>query len=189
MRPGGYLRHTSRPTQGPGFFRMNGDRVSNGQSSYETKMAMFWAALAAQCAGEPSVTGSRIVEALVRTNAVGKLCQHLQVDPQGVIDAVEDPQVLSFAECERRVRADLARKDLEFGSKEHQTSVQRRPLEPAVKGVFDAMLERHGNIGASPLELLLDLICATPTIADQLAPLGLTAESISAVLDDADRSF
>lgn len=154
------------------------------RSSSETKMAMFWAAVAVQCAGETHVTQSRIVVSLLRTKALKELCQRLQIAPAGVIAAVEDPHALSFEECERRVRRDLAGNGHEFASKEHQASIQLRPLEPVVKGVFHAVLEQYGQIGASPVELLLDLIRADPALAERLAPHGLTAESISAAIEE-----
>ena len=151
-------------------------------SSLETKRAMFWAALAAQCAGETQVTGSRIVAALFRADSVREFCSRAQIDSARVMDAVEDPQALSFAECERRVRSELAANGLELGSREHQETVQRRPLDPAVRGVFDRMIEQHGQIGVSPLELLLDLIRADAALAERLAPHGLSAEAIRAAI-------
>ena len=154
-------------------------------SSLETKRAMFWAALAAQCAEETQVTESRIVAALLRADSIKEFCSRAQIDGERVMDAVEDPQALSFAECERRVRSELAANGLELGSREHQDTVQRRPLDPAVRGVFDRMIERHGQIGVSPLELLLDLIRADAALAERLAPHGLNAEAIRAVISAA----
>jgi len=145
---------------------------------------MFWAAAAAQCAGETHLTGNRIVVALFRTGALRELCERLQIAPAGVIDAVEDPRALSFEECERRVREELAASGLEFASPAHRASVPLRPLDPGVKGVFDAVLERHGHLGVSPLELLLDLIRADPVLAQKLARQGLTAASIGEALGE-----
>lgn len=151
-------------------------------SSFETKLAMFWAAAAAQCAGETHLTRNRIVVSVLRTNAVMELCQRLHIAPADVIDAVEDPHALSFEECERRVRRDLAAYGHEFASKEHQASIQLRPLDPGVKEVFHTVMEQHGHLGVSPLELLLDLIRADPALAERLALHGLSADSISAAI-------
>lgn len=46
------------------------------------------------------------------------------------------------------------------------------------------MMERYGQVGVPPLELLLNLIRADPALAECLSPHGLTAESISAALED-----
>jgi hypothetical protein len=143
---------------------------------------MFWVALAVQCAGETHVTAKRIVAALLRTDSVREFCSGAKIDSERVMDALEDSDTLSFAECERRVRSELAANGLELGSKEHQDTVQRRPLDPAVRGVFDRMIERYGHIGLSPLELLLDIIRADPALAERLAPHGLNAEAIRAAI-------
>lgn len=143
---------------------------------------MFWVAAAAQCAGEICLTENRIVVSLLRTNAFREFCQRLHIAPDEVINAIEDPQALSFEECERRVRRDLAVNGHEFASQEHQASIQLRPLDPSVKGVFHAILEQQGQLGVSPLELLLDLIRTHPSLAQSLALHGLTADSISAAL-------
>lgn len=137
---------------------------------------MFWAALAAQCAGERTVTANRIVAALLRTPSVRALR-----DSADLFAAVDDPRTLSFAECELRVMQDLVDHSLELGSKEHQATVERRPLEPAVKPVFDALLLEDQFL-VSPLELLLALIRADPALAERLAPHGLTIDTISAAL-------
>jgi hypothetical protein len=106
-------------------------------SSLETKWAMFWAALAAQCAGETHMTANRIVAALLRANTIREFCSRAQIDSARVMNALEDPQRMTFEECERRVRSQLAVHGLELGSREHQATIQSRPLEPAVRGVFD----------------------------------------------------
>lgn len=155
---------------------------SDRRSSSETKLAMLWAAAAAHCAGETQLTGNRIVVSLLRTGAVRELCRRLQIAPAEVIEAVEDPRVLSFEECERRVRGELAGNGHEFASPEHRASVPLRPLDAGVKGVFGAVLERPGHLGVSPLELLLDLIRADPALAQILARQGLTAASIGAAI-------
>lgn len=147
--------------------------------SHEMKRAMFWAALAAQCAGERYVASNRIVASLLRTPSVRELCSRAQIDPARVFGAVDDPQALSFEECEREVMQDLADKGLELGSQEHLASVERRPLEPAMKAVFDAIEQRPDRSAIAPLELLADLIRADPALAERLAAHGLTAGAIS----------
>ncbi len=130
---------------------------------------MFWAACVAQCAEEPYVSGNRIVSAMLRTPSASALCSRLQIE-------VADPDTPSFDECERRVMQDLASRGVELGSKEHQAMVVRRPLEPAVKLVFDKLLDRQFLV--SPLELLLALIEGVPAVAERLARHGLTAHEI-----------
>lgn len=152
-------------------------RISN-----ETKRAMFWAALAAQHTGETHMTANRIAAALLRTDSIRELCARAQLDLGRLLDAVEDPQVLSFEECERLVWRELEEKGLEFASKEHQASVQRRPLQPEVLPVFSAILDRHGHMAASPLELLRDVLRADAALAARLAPHGLDAEAIDRAL-------
>ena len=147
-------------------------------SSNETKRAMFWVALAAQCAGEAHVTANRIAVGLLRTDAFRKLAERLRIVPADVIVAIEDPHVLSFEECERRVMQDLAAKGLEFASKEHQATVQRRPLEPPVKPVFDEILEEYGHLGVPPMELLRRVVSVEPVLAARLAEQGVTAEAL-----------
>jgi hypothetical protein len=139
----------------------------------ETKRAMFWTALVAQCAGEPVVTGRRIVAALLRTESIAAFCARAGIDSARVRDAVDDPAELPFDECVRRVEAELAEKGLAFASHEHQASVERRPLDPRVKGVFDDMIERHGQLGDTPLEVLFAVMRADPVLAGLLAPYGI----------------
>jgi hypothetical protein len=151
-------------------------------SSNETKWAMFWAALAAQCAGETSVTANRIAVALLRTDSFHRLAERLQLVPADVIAAIEDPRVPSFEECERRVRQELAGKGMELASKEHQATVELRPLEPPMKDVIGAILEEHGHLGVAPMELLRRVVKAEPVIAARLAEQGVTAEAMEEAL-------
>ena len=145
---------------------------------------MFRAALAAQCAGEPYMTANRIVASLLRTESVRELCSRAQIDIARVSEVVESSLTLSAEECERIVMKDLAEKGLEFASKEHQASVQLRPLEPHMREMVDDILERHGQLAIPPLELLLHVIRADPALADSIAPWGLTAEVIRAAVGE-----
>jgi hypothetical protein len=145
---------------------------------------MFWAALAAECSGETSMTANRIAASLLRTNTLRTFCSRAQIDDALLLSAIDDPQTSSFEECERRVMRKLAEDRIEFGSKEHQATVQRRPLEPVVRRVLDPIIERHGGIGVSPLVLLRDLIRAEPVLAERLAPHGLNLDAISAALEN-----
>jgi len=131
---------------------------------------MFWAACVAQCAEEPYVSANRVVSSMLRAPSVRALCSRLQIE-------VADPDTPSFDECERRVMQDLADKGLELGSKEHQATVVRRPLEPPVKLVFNQLLDRQFLV--SPLETLLALMEGIPAVAERLAAHGLTAETIA----------
>ena len=140
---------------------------------------MFRAALAAQSAGETHITAKRIVASLLRANTVREFCSRAQIDSARVFGAVDDPQALSFEECERKVMQDLADKGLELGSKEHQASVERRPLEPAMKAALDALEQRPDHSAIAPLELLVDLIRADSALAERLAAHGLTAGAIA----------
>ena len=150
----------------------------------ETKRALFWAALAAECAGETHVTGNRIAAALLRSDSVRDFCSRAQIESARVLDAVDDPQTLSFDECERRVRSELARDGVELGSQQHRARVQLRPIDPVVRGVLDLIIERHGHVGVSPLELLRDLIRADPSLAARLMPHGLDADAIHAAIEE-----
>ena len=154
------------------------------RSSHETKVAMFWAALAAQYAGEPDMTANRIVASLLRTDSVRELCSRAQVDIARVSEVVESALTLSSEECERMVMRDLAEKGLELGSKEHQAGVQLRPLEPRMRGVLDEILARHGQLAIPPLELLLHVVRADAALAESMAPHGLDAETIRAAVEE-----
>jgi hypothetical protein len=111
-------------------------------------------------------------------------CLREQIESARVLEALEDdPSRLSFDECERRVRNRLADQGVEFGSNEHRGTIQYRPVEPIVREVLDKVVEQHGNMGISPLELLLILIRADPALAERLAQRGLRADAISAALD------
>ena len=129
-------------------------------SALESKWAMYRAALAAQSAGETYITAKRIVASLLRANTVREFCSRAQIDSARVLDAVGN----------------------EFDSTEHQVPIVRRPLEPLVRGVLDKVIAQHGQIGVSPLELLLDLMRADPALAERLAPHGLNAAAISGEL-------
>lgn len=133
---------------------------------------MFWAALAAPCAGEPSITASRIVAALLRTETVRELCARARIDFAPLLAAVDDPGSLSFDDCEQQVRRELAETGIELGSKEHQATVQLRPIEPAVRRVFDEVLT------VTPLELLVKVMRADGRVAKRLAGVGLTVEVV-----------
>ena len=139
---------------------------------------MFWAALVAQCAGEAHVTASRIAAALLRTDAA-----RARLDSARMLAAVDDPQAVSFDECEQRVRRELAATGSEFASKEHQATVQLRPLEPHVQKAVSALIGRDGAILVTPLQLLLELLLADLTLAARLAPHGISVESIRAALE------
>ena len=139
---------------------------------------MFWVALAAQYAEETHVTANRIAVGLLRTDAFRKLAERLQIVPADVIAAIEDPHVLPFEECERRVTQDLAGKGMELASKEHQATVQRRPLEPAVEPVIGEILEEYGHLGVPPMELLRRVVLVDPALAGRLAEQGVTVEAL-----------
>jgi len=66
--------------------------------------------------------------------------------------------------------------------REYQARIEHRPVEPLVRSVLDKVIEQHGQIGISPLALLLDLMRADPALAERLAPHGLNAAAISAEL-------
>ena len=157
--------------------------MSTPPASLQTKRAMFWAALAAQYARESYVTRNRIVAALLRTESIADFCSRAHIDLARLLDAVDDPRSVSFRECERMVTADLAEKGLELGSVEHRATVQRRSIDPSVRPVLDAAIDRRGSIALSPLELLLDLIGADAVSPTTLASYGLTADSIRTELE------
>jgi hypothetical protein len=152
--------------------------------SLETKRALFWAALAAQCADETYVTRNRIVASLLKTASVEEFCSRMRIDVERIREAVEDPGILSFAECERRVRDELAEIGIELGSTEHFARVKLRPIDPAVREIFDVVLVRQGHVAVSPTELLLQLIRADPALARLFAHHGLTVDVIVNALRD-----
>jgi hypothetical protein len=145
----------------------------------ETRRAMFWAALVAQCSGETHVTASRIAASLLRAGSVRELCERLHIALPGVLDAANDPATLPFEECVRRVEAGVAEQGRELGSKEHQASVQPRPLEPAIEGVFRGVVERHGALSEAPAAFLREILRVDPVLAERLAPHGLTVGAIT----------
>src|SRR5688572_32315156 len=53
--------------------------VPRTRDSLETKWAMFWAALAAQCAGETHMTANRIAAALLRSEEHTLNSSHSQI--------------------------------------------------------------------------------------------------------------
>ena len=160
---------------------------SDRRYSLEMKRAMFWAALAAQCAGERYVTANRIVAALLRTPSISELCSRARIDSADLFHAVDDPETMSFEACERKVMRDLTDKRLELGSKEHQASIERHPLEPGVKPLFDAVEKRPARYAVQPVELLLDLIRSDRALAGRLEPHGLTARAITEALGEGER--
>ena len=138
---------------------------------HQTKKAMFWCALVAQCADEPTVTANRIAASLLRTTLVEEFCADAQLDITHLRDAVEDP-AKPFDECQQKIRSELAAKRIAFASNEHQASVQPRPLDPRVKPVFDGILERYDRLAIPPLDLLNELIRADAELARRLASHG-----------------
>jgi hypothetical protein len=134
----------------------------------ETRQAMFWVSLVVQCAGEPEVTANRIAVALLRTKSGRELLERRGTDPAAVIAALDAPGELSFEECARRMTADVEKKGLAFASKEHQETVEWRPLEPAVKKVFHEIIEREGALTIAPDELLLELMRVDPALATKI---------------------
>src|SRR5712691_7539928 len=118
-----------------------------GGASLETKRAMFWAAVVAECAGEPYVTASRVVASLLRTRSVIDLCDHEHIDSARVLDAVEDPRTMSFEACERTIIRELESKGVAFASREHRALVETRPMDPVLRPVVGNIIERYGHIG------------------------------------------
>lgn len=157
---------------------MQVERLNGRHPAHETRLAMFWAALVAQCAGEAQVTASRIAAALLRTDTA-----RARLDSVRVLSAADDPQAISFEECEQRVRRELAASGTEFASKEHQATVQLRPLEPHVRTVLGQLIDRDGAILVPPLPLLLELLLAHPALAARLASHGLSVESIRGAME------
>lgn len=150
--------------------------------SLESRRAFFRAALAAQCAGETHVMQRRVIAALLRTDSVRDFCARAQIDSARVMGAADGAGALPFHECERRVNEELAEQHIALGSSEHRAAVRLRPLDPRVRAVVDALIERDGCIDVSPLQLLLDLLRADPAIAAELALAGLRLEDLAAEL-------
>lgn len=144
----------------------------------QSKRAMLWSTLAAQYAGEPYVTRSRIVAALLRTESAAGLSSRANIDLAALLEAVDDPGTLSFCECERVVHDDLAAKGLVLGSAEQFATVRLRPIDPAIRSTLDAVIDRYGYMGASPIELLLAFVEQDPAFAARLATHGLTVETL-----------
>ncbi len=126
---------------------------------------MFRVALVAEFAGESVLTGRRVVGALLRTHSVRQHCASLGIDRARLVTVVDDPQFLSFEECERRVASNVG-------------VAAPLPLDSALLPVFRAIIERDGHLGASPVGLLRDILRADAELADLLASHGLTAESL-----------
>ena len=118
----------------------------------ETLQAMFFAAVAAQGANEPSISTNRLVAALLRTNSVQQFCVKANVDLSAV----------------------LADGGVELGSDADPAALELRPLAPAIKRVLDPLIAQHGRIAISPLQLLRGLIGADPDLASRLKPFGLS---------------
>ena len=151
---------------------------------FESKRAMFMAALAAQHAGEACVTRSRVVAALLRTPSISEFCTRAKIDSARVIDDIDDPQALSFAECERNLLRECALKGFRWGSREHMATVVLRPLDPVVKRVIDGILFEPPHLNIEPLKLLLRIIQVDQAMAECLAGHGLTAERVNAALEE-----
>lgn len=146
----------------------------------QTRQALFWTIVVVQCAGETHVTASRIAAALLRTGSLLDVLGRLRLEPADVFAAAEGSGT-PYEDCVRKVMSDLEEQGLAFASAEHQATVERRPLEqPAVKAVFDAILEQHGAVTISPPALLMDLLRADAALAERLASRGLTTEAIRA---------
>lgn len=141
--------------------------TTDRQFSLQTKRAMYRAALAAQFAGEPYVGGDRIAGSLLRTDAVRQFCSRAQIDTAQILEALGDAEGPSFEECERRVQ-------------EQASALQLRPIDPALKPAFEAIMRRYGQLAVSPLALLLEVMCAHSAVAIRLAAHGLTPEAIRA---------
>lgn len=140
---------------------------------------MFWALLVAQCANETHVTSNRIIASLLRSESVSAFLSRAQIDAARLLEAVDDPQLLSFEECERRIHAELALNEIVLGSEEHRGRVQLRPLDPVAREVMNKVIERYGHVGVSPLELLREMLRADSVLASRLAPYGLDAEAVN----------
>lgn len=152
--------------------------------SAETRQVLFWALMAAGCAGETTVTHNRVLIALLRSTSVADYCTRAGVTSADVINANEDPHALPFEECARRIERDLSQNGLKLGSKEHIASVRFMPLEGTVQSVIQVAIEPRDSERVTPLDFLLAMMRADPALAARLARHGLEAEGISASLNE-----
>lgn len=151
--------------------------------SSQTRQALLWAALVADCAGETFMTTSRIAASLLRTPSARVFLERAQLDPVRLLAAVDDPRFPSFDECADRVSAELEASGIRLGSPEHLRNVRHRPLDRPALGVLGSMIETDGHVSGAPLRLLARLIHSENALAERLAKAGLTADRISADLD------
>lgn len=143
------------------------------ESERETLQAMFSAAVVAQCAGESVVSTSRLAASLLRTGSVQQFCVQTNLPLERIALAADDPRSPSYDDCLVQAKKRLDDTGIEFGSDAHRTSLMLRPLAPAIQRVLDPLVERHGRIAVSPLQLLRDLIASDPELADRLRPFRL----------------
>jgi hypothetical protein len=148
----------------------------------ETRRAMFWAALVADCAGEPLTRATRVAAALIRAPSVAEFCSRAGIALTPIKAALEDPETVTFNECQRIVMTKLEEAGVELASKEHLAMMQSRlrPLEPLVREVLDPMVAEQGHLALSPLQFLLELMRADSALAERLAPHGMSVEALTA---------
>jgi hypothetical protein len=136
--------------------------VSDVRYAAETRRALFRALLAARCAGEPVVSRNRVVVALLMAAGVA----------DALIEEIEDPNAISFDECQRRAAEEVARSGFAFGSREHIAAVRPLPVDPEAERPLRALLEQHPHPEIMPLDALRALLRADPALAARLARRG-----------------
>ena len=74
----------------------------------------------------------------------------------------------------------LAKEGVEFGSEIHQSCVELRPVDPALRVFLGTVIEKHGHLAIEPLQLLAVVLNEDSEVAERFAHAGLNAEVVRA---------
>jgi hypothetical protein len=152
--------------------------MSERRYSTEARQTLFWALLAARCAGEPHVTSGRIASAALRSGSAAAYCEAAQLPLAELVAAADEPGVLASEECRRTVEHAIAQAGLEVGSSEHLMTIRPLPIEAAAQRVINALSAVPGERTITPLELLLALIRADASLRARVANHGLDEDAL-----------
>ncbi len=126
----------------------------------------------------------RIVSSLIRAASVINYCQRGLVAYPEFVAEVDRAGSVSLDQCIQAIRAQLAERGFEMGSREHLASVRRLPMQEGVSELLAELARRDVSCEVTPLELLQEFLRTDEALAANVARMGVTVDGIGAELEE-----